>query len=189
MAEFVLRELGAETWPDFAGLAAKHRGIWGGCWCLSFHLPPGTAGRTPASNRSDKERLVRAGQAHAALVYDGRDLAGWCQFGSPVELPARMSIYRTLGLAPPRWRITCFFVDRDRRGAGVAAAGLAGALRQIAARGGGTVDGYPARTNGTRVASSFLWHGTASMFEAVGFRRLGPIGTTRQVMRKAVRRG
>src|ERR1700730_13929506 len=33
-----------------------------------------------------------------------------------------------LGVAAPDWRITCFFVDRDRRNQGVSEAGLAGPL-------------------------------------------------------------
>lgn len=187
MPKFEIRQFDAGAWPDFARLVEKHKGIWGGCWCISFHNPAGGPSRNAAQNRADKERLVRAGQAHAALVYDGGELAGWCQFGSPVELPARMSSYRRLSLAPPKWRITCFFVDRDRRGSGVAKAGLAGALRLIAAQGGGTVDAYPAEMNGKRTSNSFLWHGTASMFASLGFRRCGRLGTTRVVMRKVVR--
>jgi len=34
-----------------------------------------------------KERLVREGKAHAALVFDGDAAVAWCQNGSPEELP------------------------------------------------------------------------------------------------------
>jgi hypothetical protein len=34
-----------------------------------------------------KERLVREGKAHAALVFDGDAAVAWCQYGSPEELP------------------------------------------------------------------------------------------------------
>ena len=166
----------------------KHNGVWGGCWCVAFHVKPDTANQTAASNRAYKERLVRANNAHAALVYDGPDVVGWCQFGPPVELPARMGGFRKLGVAPPDWRITCFFVDRDRRKQGVAEAALAGALRLIAAKGGGTVDGYPIATRGKPYSSSFLFGGTESMFAAVGFHPLGALGTSKVVMRRAVRR-
>jgi hypothetical protein len=30
---------------------------------------------------------VRAGRAHAALVFDRDDCVGWCQFGAPDEVP------------------------------------------------------------------------------------------------------
>ncbi|HEY3196228.1 MAG TPA: GNAT family N-acetyltransferase [Candidatus Dormibacteraeota bacterium] len=162
----------------------KHNGVWGGCWCVSFHL----TGKSPEPHRALKERLVRANQSHAALVYDGTDIVGWCQFGPPSELPARMGGIRRLGASTPDWRLTCFFVDRDRRRQGVAEAALAGALRMIAARGGGTVDGYPIVTRGKPYSSSFLWSGIESTFTAAGFHRLGSLGTSKLVMRKVVRR-
>jgi GNAT superfamily N-acetyltransferase len=188
MTRFSIRELGPRTWPDFVRVVEKHNGIWGGCWCVAFHLPSGGSGRTARQNRAEKERLVRANRSHAALVYDGPDIVGWCQFGPPAELPARMAGFRKLGKSSPDWRITCFFVDRNRRGEGVAKAALDGALRCIAAKGGGTVDGYPtdnSRENPT--SNSFLWSGTVSMFAKAGFRPLAPLGPKKLAMRRSVR--
>jgi hypothetical protein len=185
---FQIRELGTKTWRDFERIMVKHSGVWNGCWCVSFHLPPGEPNRTPKGRRAYKEELVRTNRSHSALVYDGVDIVGWCQFGPPAELPARMGGFARLGVAAPDWRITCFFVDRDRRREGVAEAALAGALRMIAAEGGGTVDGYPIATRGKPYSSSFLWGGTETMFTAAGFRRLGALGTSKIVMRKAVRK-
>ena len=98
-----------------------------------------------------------------------------------------MSEYSKLGLALPDWRITCFFVDRDKRKEGIAKAALAGALRMIAARGGGIVDAYPSDIRGKSTSSSFLLGRTASMFDDAGFRLLGHLGTTKVVMRKVIR--
>lgn len=160
----------------------------GGCWCVAFHLKPGEPPGTAAENRAYKERLVRANRSHAALVYDGSDVVGWCQFGPPAELPARMRGYGKLDVASPDWRITCFFVDRDRRGEGIAKAALLGALRIIATKGGGTVDGYPiAIPRGKPYSNNFLWSGVESMFAELGFRRLGNLGSSKLVMRKVVR--
>jgi hypothetical protein len=75
------RPLDETTWPDFAALVERHNGVWGGCWCMAFHA------KGDGQNRSEKERRVREGRAHAALVYDGATCVGWCQFGSPDELP------------------------------------------------------------------------------------------------------
>jgi len=166
----------------------KHNGVWGGCWCVAFHPKPGGPEQTAASNRAYKERLVRTNRSHAALVYDGADIVGWCQFGPPAELPARMGGFARLGAAPPDWRITCFFVDRDRRQEGIGEAALAGALRCIAARGGGTVDGYPIATRKKPYSSSFLWSGVESTFADAGFHALGALGTSKMVMRKVVRK-
>ncbi len=187
MAKFSVQELGPKTWPDFVRIMEKHNGVWGGCWCVSYHLTRSEEGKWSGRHRELKQRLVQANQTHAALVYNGKDVAGWCQFGPPGELPARMSGYGRLGLAQPEWRVPCFFVDRDQRKQGVAEAALAGALRIIAAKGGGTVDGYPITTKGKPYPSSFLWGGTESMFTEAGFRPVGRLGTSKLVMRKVVR--
>src|SRR5881296_4450470 len=109
-AWFLVRELGKETWPDFARIVEKHNGVWGGCWCVAFHLNRSEEKEWTGKHRALKEKLVRANRSHAALVYDGTDVVGWCQFGPPAELPARMSGFNRLGESSPDWRITCFFV-------------------------------------------------------------------------------
>src|SRR5205823_4193506 len=89
MTRFQIRELGPGTWPDFARIMEKHNGVWGGCWCVAFHVKPDGSNQTTALRRAYKEGLVRANRAHAALVYDGTDIVGWCQFGPPAELGFR----------------------------------------------------------------------------------------------------
>ncbi len=183
---FLIKELRSETWPGFERIVEKHNGVWGGCWCLAFHLKRSQEKQWAGKHKALKEKLVRANQSHAVLVYDGADVVGWCQFGPPVELPGRMSGYGKLDVAPPDWRITCFFVDRDHRKEGVSKAALQGALHIIASKGGGTVDGYPIDTRGKPYSSSFLWGGTHSMFTEFGFRPLGALGSSKWVMRKVV---
>jgi len=180
-----VKSLDATTWPDFARLVEKHNGVWGGCWCMAFH-PEGI--RTAEQNRAEKERRVREGRAHAALVYDGPTAVGWCQFGPTDELP-RIKHKRAYleGLTdPPDWRITCFFVDRGYRGKGVAGAALQGALEEIARLGGGTAESYPEDAEGRSVSASFLHNGTVSMFERQGFRRERRIGKHHWVVTKVV---
>src|SRR5213080_4689496 len=186
-ARFLVRELGGETWPDVARIVEKHKGVWGGCWCTAFHLKRREEKEGAGKHRALKEKLVRTDRSHAALVYDGADVVGWCQFGPPLELPGRLSGYGKLDLAPPDWRITCLFVDRDHRREGVSKTALQGALRIIAGKGGGTVDGYPIDTRGKPYSSSFLWGGTESMFAQLGFQKLGNLGSSKQIMRKVVR--
>jgi GNAT superfamily N-acetyltransferase len=175
---YVTRPLDATTWADFATLVERHNGVWGGCWCLSFHAEGVGRGRTPEQNRLDKEARVRDGRAHAALVYDGSTCVGWCQFGPTDELPRikRRRAYEEGAGEPPDWRITCFFVDRRHRRQGVAAAALEAALREIARLGGGTVESFPEDADGRSVSGSFLHNVTASMFEDHGFTRVRPLG-------------
>jgi GNAT superfamily N-acetyltransferase len=147
--------------------------------------------RTPEQNRSDKRARVHEGRAHAALVYDGPDCVGWCQFGSTEELPRikNLRVYREGLVALPDWRITCFFVDRTRRHRGVAKAALQGAIEQIAQGGGGVVEAYPEDLEGRKASGSFLWSGSLSMFEQAGFTRERRIGKHAWVVRQAVDAG
>lgn len=188
MTGVTVEPLDATTWPDFARLVERHKGVWGGCWCMAFHLERGFRGRTVAQNRADKERLVRDGHAHAALVYDGPAVVGWCQFGPAGELPRidNSHAYAQGRGVPPDWRITCFFVDRGRRKRGVASAALDGALHEIARLGGGVVESYPEDVTGRSVSSSFLHNGSLAMFERAGFTRSRRIGKNRWVVTRIV---
>ena len=185
---FTSKPLCSQTWPAFARLVEKHGGIFGGCWCISFHLEPGEAKRGAAAYRAMKEARVREGRAHAALVFDGPNAVGWCQFGPTAELPnIRSQKSYEEGLRRlPDWRITCFFIDRERRGEGIATLALREALRHIARLGGGTVEGYPEDYADERTSSSFLCSGTLRMFEKSGFRKTRKIAMRRWVVVKRV---
>jgi GNAT superfamily N-acetyltransferase len=185
MSGFTVKALSPSTWPDFAALVERHDGVWGGCWCLEFHAE---GKQRDALRRAKKECRVRAGTAHAALAYDGSACVGWCQFGSPSELPRikHLRAYRDGLVAMPDWRITCFFVDKAYRGKGVAAVALAGAVDEIARLGGGTVESYPQDVEGRSVSASFLYNGRLSMFESQGFQRLRRLGKNHWVVGKSV---
>ena len=121
-------------------------------------------------------------------MYEGATCVGWCQFGSPEELPRiknKRAYLAEVG-EPPDWRITCFFVDKARRRQGVASRALAGALQQIAGLGGGTVESYPESVEDRSVAAAFLHTGTVAMFERHGFERTRQIGKNRWVVTKVV---
>lgn len=188
MADFEVLPLTMATWPDFAAVIEGGHGAWGGCWCLGFHEAPAHKPHTVEEARQAKEDRVRDGTTHAALVYDGPRVVGWCQFGSPEELP-RIKLRREYLAAKPSrpdWRITCFFVDRDYRHQGVAAAALSGALGEISRLGGGLVESYPEDTEGRSVSSSFLYNASLALFEHQGFTRQRPLGKTHWVVQRLV---
>ena len=153
----------------------------------SASIPRGATGRRrPALNRQRKLERVRAGTTHAALVFDGDDCLGWCQFGAPDELPRIKSraAYEKGQSTPPDWRIACNFVGKGHRRRGVATAALAGALDLIAGLGGGTVEGYPEAADS--VPAGFLFNGALSTYERLGFTRDRKIGKHRWVVTRVV---
>ncbi|MGC8474622.1 MAG: GNAT family N-acetyltransferase [Candidatus Dormibacteria bacterium] len=187
-AGYRVAPLDVSTWPAFARLVEKHNGIWGGCWCTWFHTMAAEKTRTYEGNRDLKERLVREGRAHAALVSQGEDAVGWCQYGSPRELPNiyHRKEYLAEMVHEPDYRITCFFVDRAHRRQGVAALALAGALDLIAIAGGGLVEAYPQEAPVKKVSGSLLYSCTRATFERAGFSYDRPKGLKHCVMHKVV---
>ena len=177
------KALDAHTWPDFARLVEANNGVWGGCWCMWYHGKEGAKGPAEAKRKA-KECRVREGRAHAALVYQGADCVGWCQFGSSGELPRIHNERAYLKTNPvlPDWRITCFFSGKGHRGAGVASAALEGAIEQIRKLGGGRIEGYPEDIEGRKAAPAFLFNGALHMFERVGFERCSKIGKHKWVV-------
>jgi GNAT superfamily N-acetyltransferase len=188
MSDFTVKPLDESTWPDFARLVEKHNGVWGGCWCMAFHEEGVGRDRSAAQNRSEKEGRVREGRAHAALVYDGENAVGWCQFGPTDELPRikHKRAYQSGLTDLPDWRITCFFVDRDYRHQGVASIALEGALDEIARLGGGIVESYPEDVEGRKTSGSFLYNATLAIFERHGFQRTRQIGKNHWVATRIV---
>jgi GNAT superfamily N-acetyltransferase len=180
---YSIRALDESTWDAFAALVEANNGVFGGCWCIGFHEDPGPGAEL---HRRRKLERVRAGEAHAALVFAGDECVGWCQFGVPSEVPRIKSRKEyEKGLTElPDWRIACNFVGKGRRRKGVATAGLAGALELIAGLGGGTVEGYP--EDAGSVPAGFLFNGALSTYEQLGFVRDRKIGKHRWVMRKVV---
>ena len=137
---------------------------------MAFHPEGVGRGKSAAQNRAEKECRVREGTAHAALVYDGGTCVGWCQFGSPDELPRikHQRAYRDGLTRLPDWRITCFFVDKAYRGRESRLPRSRVHCRKsrawVVARSRATPKTLPAAS----VSASFLHNGSISMFEKEG---------------------
>ena len=153
---------------------------------MGFH-PEGVGKDTTAAlNRQRKLDRVLAGTTHAALVFDGEECVGWCQFGSPEELPRIKSraAYERTSSESPDWRIACCYAAKGHRRQGVATTALAGALDLIAGLGGGVVEGYPEPAGA--VPAGFLFNGALSTYEQLGFTRDRMIGKHRWVVTRFV---
>ena len=69
----------------------------------------------------------------------------------------------------PVWSIVCFVVSKRRRGQGIAAALLAGAIDYARQKGASTLEAYPVSDERGRIPASNAFHGTQSMFARAGF--------------------
>lgn len=188
MSAFTVRPLGPATWDAFAALVERNNGIFGGCWCIGFHPERNSA----PDNRQAKETRVREGRAHAALVFDEDGVArGWCQYGSPEELPGikHRRVYEQQDPAVPDWRITCFYVDKTHRRRGIARAALAGALEQIGEAGGGLVEAISEVTAGREAHGRFLFTATVELFEQFGFARGAQVGKHAWIVTRVIEPG
>jgi len=181
--------LAPDTWDDFAELVEANNGVWGGCWCMGFHPEGGGEGRTREGNRQAKRAHTLRETVHQVLVYDGSACVGWCQYGTPAELPniKNPATYQQGALELPHWRIGCIFTGSKHRGRGVARAAVAGALEAIQAAGGGVVEAYPEQTTDRKPQrGSYLHTGPEELYAELGFVRDRQIAKWRWVMRTQV---
>jgi len=185
---YTTRLLTPETWDDFAGLVEANNGVWGGCWCMGFH-PEGFSADGAEGNRAAKRGHTERGTVHQVLVYAGDACVGWCQFGSPAELPniKNRAKYDAGADEPPRWRIGCIFTGSRHRGQGVARAAVGAALEEIRAAGGGVVEAYPEQTEDRKPQrGAYLHTGPEELYAELGFVRDRQIAKWRWVMRLEV---
>lgn len=184
--KYVTRALTSGTWDDFAALVEANNGVWGGCWCIGFHPEGLPAGCTVERNRSLKQRHVACATVHQILVYDDDHCVGWCQYGSPEELPniKNPASYAKELVEFPDWRIGCIFTGAGHRRRGVARAALAATLEAIRTAGGGSVEAYPEQTQDrSPQRGAYLHTGPEELFEEFGFVRDRMIAKWRWVMR------
>lgn len=141
------------------------------CWCVYCRI----RGRSWSNSTADQNRAVMEGlsgndPAPGLLAYRAGEVVGWVSLG-PREDYERLT-YSTV-LAPvddrPVWSIVCFVVGRRSRRQGIAAALLAGAIDHARAHGATTLEAYPVDTDGGRLPSANVYHGTLAMFERAGF--------------------
>jgi GNAT superfamily N-acetyltransferase len=153
------------------------------------HRVPPRGWRQERRLPGDQRERVCTGRAHAALVFDADGLAqGWCQYGSPEELPGikHRRVYDMEAPPRPDWRITCVYVDPKHRGQGIARLALESALEQIALEGGGLVEAISEVTAGRQAQGRFLFSATVELLEEQGFTRGRQVGKHAWILGRTV---
>ena len=185
--ELTVRALAPDTWDAFADLVERHNGVFGGCWCTYFQTMHDEKTFEAESNRELKERLVREGRAHAALVFDGDVAVGWAEYGSCAELPNiyHRKQYDEEADLRPDYRITCLFTDKRYRRRGVSALALQRRGRPDRAGGRRRRRGLPARPRGQAGRGALQRHAQPCS-SATGFEFVRRKGQRNTVMRRTV---
>jgi GNAT superfamily N-acetyltransferase len=180
----LFRPLTPSRWPDLVRLFGP-RGASGGCWCMYWRRKRSEYVRGKgAGNRAALRKVVTAGEVPGLLAYDGRRPIAWCATSPRAAYPV---LANSRILSPvddrPVWSITCFYVHRDYRRAGVTVPLLRAAVDHVQRRGGRVVEGYPIDPGAPGFPSAFAWTGLASAFRKAGFREVARRSATRPIMR------
>jgi GNAT superfamily N-acetyltransferase len=160
-----------ERWSDLTTLFGPN-GANSGCWCMWWRVPTKEwSANGNAGNRTAFEDVVRRGEPAGLLAYEDGKPVGWVALAPRTAYP-RLLRSKTLALQgeePGLWSVTCFYIHRNHRRGGVAAALLDAAVTRAAADGASAVEGYPVDTEGERRPSGDLFTGTVSLFAGAGF--------------------
>ena len=135
-------------------------------------------------NRAAFRDLVDSGPILGLLRYEDGRPVGWCSVAPRDQFPG-LARSRALPLVDDvkPWSVTCLFVRKDRRRAGVSVELLQAAIRHAADSGARVLEGYPVEPRQPSMPDAFAWTGTAAAFRAAGFSEAfrGPTG--RLIMR------
>jgi len=140
-----------------------------------------------ARNRRAMKRLVESGTRPGVLAYRGGEPIGWCAIAPRRDYPA---LGRSRVLRPvddePVWSISCLFIRKEARRAGLSVQLLRAAVDFAARRGARTVEGYPIEPTMERTPDPFVWTGIPSAFRKAGFREVARRSRSRPIMRARI---
>jgi GNAT superfamily N-acetyltransferase len=185
-----VRELRPETWNDFERVLGPNGGARG-CWCMHWRLSISEwmEGKGEGNKQAMRE-LAACAQAPGVLVYQEDQPVAWCSLGPRSSFPRleRSPMLASVDDAPV-CAITCVFVRRQHRGAGLLAAVLDVVCDYAATLGYSIVEGYPVEPRpGRRAGSDTAMTGIASAFRDAGFTEVARPRSDRPIMRRPVSR-
>jgi GNAT superfamily N-acetyltransferase len=172
-----------DLWPVLEELL-DHGGPAARCWCMAWRIGPGYRRRTAEQTRADLRAAVSTGPPPGLVAFRDGVAVGWCQVTPRAAVPA---IGRQWRLRPvddlPVWAITCFYVRKGHRRAGITSALIAGAVDLARSAGAPAVEAYPLDAS---VSPSATSTGYATTFAAAGFVEVARRSPERPVMRLAL---
>lgn len=133
--------------------------------------------------RQMHKAIVDSGTVTGLLAYLDGDVVGWVAV-EPRAAYEKLSHSRTLKPVDdqPVWSVTCFYVAKKHRRTGVAVVLLEAAVEHVRHQGGKIVEGYPVDAQ-KDMPASFVFTGTASVFQKAGFKEVARNSPTRPIFR------
>jgi len=179
----VIKELRSDLMADwfefFDHRAFADHEEWNGCYCTAFFRPRPPEYSSPSKKRRDYAAwLIETGRMRGYMAYESGKVVGWVNVNHKGQFP------RLSGLVAGDEEvlaITCFIVQKDFRGKGIAQKLLDRIIKDAKARGIGTIEAYPKKRSKTEFGN---WNGPYSLYEKNGFGDFR-IGTT-SVVRRAL---
>jgi GNAT superfamily N-acetyltransferase len=175
-----------DRWDDLASLFDRP-GDAKGCWCMFYRVRSRDFERLWGEGaRAAFKEVVEQGPPPGLLAYRDGTPVGWCAVAPREAFPRILHspVVRPVDDRPACWSVVCFYVRKDERRGGVAAALLEEAVRFAAASGAEAVEGYPKDTEGARRHANEMFVGSVSMFRAAGFEEVGRRSPLRPIMRR-----
>ena len=186
-AALEIHPLTRDRWDDLVTVFDRP-GDPKGCWCMFYRVRGRDFERRwGRGNREDFQAVVEDGPPGLLAYRDGAPV-GWCAV-APRDAYRRIlnsRVLKPVDEEPGVWSVVCFYVVRDERGGGLAAALLEAAVDFAATRGATAVEGYPRDTAGTTRHANELFVGSMSMFAAAGFQEVARRSPQRPIMRRAL---
>ncbi|MHA6626000.1 GNAT family N-acetyltransferase [Pseudonocardia sichuanensis] len=188
-SEIVGAALTERTWADFEQVMGPDGGARG-CWCMHWRMTyqQWERGRG-AGNRATMRERAESDPPPGVVCYLDGEPVGWVAIGERSEYPRmqRSPVTKAIDQAPV-WVISCVYVRRDHRGAGLHAPLIDAACRFAADQGQEIVEAVPVEpAGGKRAGADTAMTGMASAYLAAGFREVARRKSDRPVMRRTLR--
>lgn len=177
-----------ERWADLERLFGRS-GAYSNCWCSYWKIRRDEFDAWPGPRkRSLLKEAVDRGEAPGLLAYRGGEPVGWVAVQPREAYPAleRSPRLRRVDGAPV-WSITCFFVAKAHRRAGVMRALLDAAVAHARAAGATLVEAYPTVAPRGPLSGAAGYQGLLPAFERAGFREVARPSPRQRIVRRSLR--
>ena len=183
--KLTFRPLTPDLWSAFEDLFSDSA-VCKKCWCMYWRIGNEYRRRSGAANKADFHAVVERGPPPGLLAFDGELAVGWCQLTPRDALPSMDRNWRLRRIDDlPVWSISCFYVRKSHRKAGVTFALIRAALQAAKRANAPALEAYPLDRDLSPSATST---GVVTTFVRAGFETVGCHFPPRPIMRHDLKR-